>query len=88
MINWNKFWSYYEEASKKDYAKYKRSFMDAAQKLFYEENILNYNHGYYVKNKGANFSKKVRVYMLSNGVPDVAAKALITAFKKWINVMF
>lgn len=87
-INFEQFWNYYKGSARKDYSEYKKKFMDAYN-ISLREVGLDYSHSTVAisKHKKELFAK-MKVHMLSYGVPSAAVTHILDHFKKWFHEMY
>lgn len=85
-VDFAKFWSYYKSAARADHSKYRsyfdRCFKNEMSKAGCPQGLYSNTVNLVEKNLNG-LCQKTRVDMLSDGVPDAAARHIIDNFKKW-----
>lgn len=87
-INFEQFWNYYKGSAKKDYSEYRRQFGDAYSTSRRECGIDIYPSTATISKYKKELFAKMKVHMLSYGVPSAAATHLLDHFKKWFHEMY
>lgn len=89
-MDFAKFWKYYNATSRTDYSGYRKLFFSAFSDALVDLDMKDWRYpGNWpstvaVKKNLTKICTKVRVKMISKGVPAGAATQILTSFKKWI----
>ena len=90
IISFDGFWKYYDATTRKDNSGYRKCFRDCFYQALVDMDMIDTRYPGdwpewdWISKNATKICAKVRVKMLSKGVPESAVKQINEKFKKWV----